>query len=68
MTDNLPGRGVGENRSALGLDRKDPEGIASFLCGLGYDEDNVVNALVTRCNVDWLTARAIVRAEAAKHN
>lgn len=53
-------------RWPLDLDTHDPESIASFTLGLGYDEESVVTTLVKRCNLDRITARSIVRDVAHK--
>lgn len=56
--------GGSKNQWPLDLDTHDPEGIASFCLGLGYDTDNVVRAIVERCKLDRITARQIVDAVA----
>jgi hypothetical protein len=67
MVDNKSPGGGRENPHPLGLDTKDPEGIASFGLYLGYDEDNIVQGIVERCNLDRITARRIVK-DAARNN
>lgn len=44
----------------FGFDTKDPEGIADFCLGLGYEFTAVVNTVRDRCSIDTLTARSIV--------
>lgn len=45
----------------LSLD--DPRGIAGFLLRLGYEQDNVARALVSKCGLDTGTAARIVADE-----
>lgn len=47
----------------IGINPRDPEQAAGFLIRMGYDRDNVVNSLVSACNVDRITARRIVDAQ-----
>lgn len=60
MADSTGVFGGRRNRHPLGLDLHDPEGVAEFLLGVGYDHDNVAAALTRRCGVDRLTAQRIV--------
>lgn len=61
--DNNPVRGGRQSRFPLDLDTRDPEQSAGFLIRMGYDADNVVNALVQHCRIDRITARRIVDAQ-----
>lgn len=65
MKDKTRDQGGRQNRSLAALQAREPEPVASFCLSLGYDEANVVNTLVTRCNLDVPTARRIV-AETAR--
>jgi hypothetical protein len=65
MTFSKVSSGGWRNRWPLGLDSQDPKGMAGFLLGLGYERDNVANALATHCTVDYATARRIVDDVAA---
>ena len=47
----------------LNLDLDDPRGIAGFLLRLGYDQDNVARAIVSKCGLDSGTAARIVADE-----
>lgn len=61
MAKDLASRVV-ENWKPLGFDTHDPEAIADFSLGLGYEPEDVVNTLVKRCNLDRMTARRIVES------
>lgn len=67
MTLSASGSRGRRNRWPLNLDTRDPEGVADFTLGLGYTQEQVVTALVQRCNVDWQTARRIVEDVARNH-
>lgn len=60
MANKIGVRAGREKRWPLDLDTRDPEQVASFTLGLGYDADKVVNTLVERCKLDRITARQIV--------
>lgn len=64
MTNNNSVSGGRENRWPLGIDHRDPEAFADFGLSLGYDADDVVKTLVSRCNLDPITARRIVESVA----
>ncbi len=61
------GSGGREKRWPLDLDTNDPEAVADFTLGLGYERDKVVNMLVERCMLDRFTARRIVDDVARNH-
>lgn len=59
-SDGIRVGGKNRGRWPTALDPSDPEGIADFLLGLGYDREKVVNTLCDRCSLDRITARRIV--------
>jgi hypothetical protein len=55
-----PVRSGAQTRWPTALDPSDPEGMADFFLGLGYDVDNVSRCVVKHCNLDHITAKRIV--------